>query len=138
MEERIIEVTAFTGQTYGYNGEIRISLHYEKLPIRFKKGTTKKHGPYHFDNEDIAKLTKEFPEYLPQKENDHYQGYVTEWGYDIEEGLCQLMIEGKLKLKRTEYGKEFMVKYSWIGEPWDAERKGKKRRFQKLNNFFKS
>lgn len=54
MAEKIVEVTGFKGQSYGYNGPLIFTFHYEGKPVRFIKNISPKYGPYHLDLEDIT------------------------------------------------------------------------------------
>jgi hypothetical protein len=132
MEVKTAYVWSFRGQKYGYDEHsIRISFHYGSGYALYPKGKTKEHGPYHLDEEDIIWLSKEFSSYIPSYGAPYYQGIVTDWGYDTEEGLCKLMMEEKLILKRNGY----QVAYKWVGNPWNAEQnRNKKRKLPKNPN----
>ncbi|MES1043544.1 hypothetical protein FOA22_03340 [Heyndrickxia oleronia] len=134
MEEVTAKVNKITGQTYGSQGEYIITFHMDNSTARYAKSYSKKYGYYHIDYDDIQSLQMHFPEYIPYKDNNYYGKYVIEWGYDVEEGLCKLMIEGKLTLERKKQDSKILVKFEWVGEPWDAEENRKlKRRFPNRN-----
>ncbi|MED4285342.1 hypothetical protein P4679_25805 [Priestia megaterium] len=137
MEQKVITVNAFKGQSYGHKGkEVIIALHYYGNPVLFPikhPENTKTYGPYHLNCENIKNLRERYPDYIPAKDDPHYKGCVTDWGYDVEEGLCALMLENKLVLEREKNGQIYELTFRWDGERWDAERsrKGKKRKFTK-------
>jgi hypothetical protein len=128
MDEKIIEVTSFKGQSYGYQGEpIIFTFHDESGAVPFFKYSSI-YGKYHIDQEEIKALCDRYPKYIPDKNDVYYNGVVTDWGYDVEEGLCRLMMRKEmLKLSRLDH-----VKFKWIGELWVSEdHRKKKRRYPK-------
>lgn len=128
-----VYVNRITGQSYGYLSDIRISFHMDKQTVDYSRYSVN-HGPYHLAQEDIGKLQSDYPQFIPKLGNPYYKGYVTEWGYDVEEGLCKLMIN-QLLLWDTADGK--VVRFLWdpYTEPWEADRhRKKKRRFPRNPN----
>jgi hypothetical protein len=134
MNEKAVFVSIIKGQSYGSQSEIRISFHNDSGIALFPKGYSQIHGYYHLDDQDIYDLQENHPDCIPQRGDSYYQGYVTEWGYDVEEGLCLLMLEEKLFLDRHKQG--YRVQYKWdTAKPWNAEEhRNKKRRFPKNPN----
>jgi len=136
VEQKVITVNAFKGQSYGYKGnEVIIALHYYGSPVLFPikhPENTTTYGPYHLNYEHIKRLRDQYPDYIPARDDLYYEGSVTDWGYDVEEGLCDLMLEGKLVLEREKNGQQYELTFKWDGERWDAEEgRKKKRKFPK-------
>lgn len=138
MEEKSIKVNSFKGQSYGAkDGKIILTFHYEGRVAGFAKFSPQ-HGPYHMDNEDYTYLQDKYPAYLPVIGDPYYKKSKTDWGYDAEEGLCRLMVEGKVNLVReeTDTGTPCLVKFAWCGEAWDAEvTRNKKRKLPRRQDF---
>ncbi|WP_341285555.1 hypothetical protein [Priestia megaterium] len=136
MEQKTITVDKFKGQSYGYKGnEVIIAFHYGESPVLFPINhpeNTKRYGTYHLNYEHIKKLREQYPDYIPARDDLYYKGSVTDWGYDVEEGLCQLMLEEKLIVEREKNGQLYELTFKWNGDPWDAEEgRKKKRKFPK-------
>lgn len=128
MDTKIIDVSRFTGQSYGYRGKpIIITFHQENDLVHPYNESTK-YGKYHLNFNNIEYLCKVHRDYLPKKDDAYYKGLVVDWGYDFEEGLCKLMSTDKmLELPWIEG-----VKFKWHGAPWMAEEHRKiKRRLLK-------
>lgn len=132
VEQKVINVNEFKGQSYGYKGnEVIIALHYYGNPVLFPinhSENTKTYGPYHLNYNDIRTLRERYPDYIPARDDLYYKGYVTDWGYDVEESLCALMLEGKLVIEREKSGQLYELTFKWDGEEWDAEKNRSKKR----------
>lgn len=135
METRY--VSRFAGQAYGFNEAIRIAFHNDSGLVRYPKGFDE-HGYYHLDNRDIQLLSEKYPKYIPPIGHEYYdperRNWVQEWGYDVEEGLCLLMMTDGLILPRKNQGITFECKYVWepTAPPWNAMKKrSRRRRFPK-------
>lgn len=132
MNKAKAEVTKIQGPSYGSVSDIKISLHTETGPVKYFLGYDKKYGHWHWDNSGINILGNQFSNYIPTIGDPYYEGYVVDWGYDVEVGLCLLMREGKLNLPLRYRNELYDVKLNWIGEPWNPEVHRKiKRRFKK-------
>jgi hypothetical protein len=130
VDAKIVEVTSFKGQSYGYQGgPLIFTFHDESGAVRFFKYLPE-YGKYHLDYDDIKGLCDRYPEYLPYKDDMYYEGIVTDWGYDVEEGLCRLMKRKEmLTLPRLNN-----VMFKWVGPLWVAEdHRTRKRKLPKRN-----
>jgi hypothetical protein len=112
--EKIVEVDQFTGPCYS-EGIIVFYRNGETVPFGKKE---KKSYVYHIDMEDIDELALQYPEYIPSFNKKIYKSRTT-WGYDVEKGLCKLMIENKLSLYRDYQGERIKISYRWVGPEWN-------------------
>ncbi len=113
MEDIIIEVNGFTGQTYKKG---IITFKKDNRPVPYYK-EDEKYGPHHLTEYELGLLQEMHPSYLPMYDPTYFKT-LTEWGYEIEQGLCKLMTEGKMYFEYKESDKTIGVWFKWVGEKW--------------------
>ncbi|WP_050179722.1 hypothetical protein [Domibacillus robiginosus] len=108
-----IRVSRFVGVSYTKG---KIAFGNKKAIVPYELGF---HGEqaYHVDMQDLRELMEKYPDYL---NSYNKQLYMTRsyWGQNnIEVGLCWLMKEGRVTLRRQRQD----IHFTWVGPDWNPD-----------------